>query len=156
MQFFTIAWWYGRDGRAHDAFAGYHARLALIRDRLPADLFATEESVSLHDCRLRTLELFADRLTLSLESLNGSEELILNYLGVRSYRSFSDPNTGLPGPFGYGDLGYCEIDLLPDGMIEHRLLFSTGIECVIVFRGFQLQRSNSLASSVSRAANNDS
>jgi hypothetical protein len=62
------------------------------------------------------------------------------YSGVEHFESEADPKVGLRGPSGYGDLGYYEIDVLPEGRFEHRLLFSTGIELRVIFRGFGLQQ----------------
>ena len=54
MRFFTMAWWCGvQTGDGGDPSAAYAAHMAAIRDQLPPDLLATEESVSLHDTRLR-------------------------------------------------------------------------------------------------------
>jgi hypothetical protein len=141
MRFFTMAWWCGvQEGISGDPSADYAARLATIRDRLPADLLATEESVSLHDTRLRELRLLPAERTLhvGLETYAADERLTLVYSGVERVESFADPEVGLCGPAGYGDLGYWEVDVLQSGLFEHRLLFSTGIELVVEFRGFLL------------------
>jgi hypothetical protein len=143
VRFFTMAWWCGvQTGEGGDPAADYAAHLAAIRDRLPPDLLATEELVSLHDTRLRELRLLIaeESLSLGLDSYAGDERLTLLYSGVERFESSADPEVGLGGPAGYGDLGYCEADVLPGGAFEHRLLFSTGIELVVVFRKFWLQR----------------
>ncbi|HWX42575.1 MAG TPA: hypothetical protein VN345_15600 [Blastocatellia bacterium] len=54
-------------------------------------------------------------------------------------RLSSDPDKGLVGPNGFGDLGYDEIEVLDGGMFEHRLLFSSGIELAIMFEEFRLE-----------------
>ena len=144
VRFFTMAWWCGtQTGDAGDPAAAYAAHLAAVRDRLPPDLLATEEAVSLHDTRLRELRLLPveGRLSLGLDSYAGDERFTLTYTAVERFESAADPEVGLGGPAGYGDLGYCEVEALPDGRFEHRLLFSTGIELAVVFRGFRLQRS---------------
>lgn len=141
MRFFTITWWRGDPtSNSLDPVAGYAAHLATVRDRMPPDLLAIEESWSLHDSRLRELKLAGGLLTLGLENHSGDERLTLIYSSVERFESTADPELWLPGPGGYGDLGYCEVDILPNGSFEHRLLFSTGIELVVVFRGFQFQR----------------
>jgi hypothetical protein len=143
VQFFTLDWWRGLqiaiDG---DPATEYAAHLATIRDRLPPDLLAIEESFSLHDARLRSLRLFtAERsLSLALSNYAGDERITLHYSGVERFESNADPEFGLGGPFGYGDLGYCEVDVLPSGAFEHRILFSSGIELAVAFRGFRLER----------------
>jgi hypothetical protein len=143
MRFFTMAWWCGCEtGDAGDPSAAYSAHLAALRDHLPPDLLATEGSVSLHDTRLRELRLLPAEgsLSMGLDSHAGDERLTLTYTGVERFESAADPEVGLGGPAGYGDLGYWEVDMLPGGAFEHRLLFSTGIEFAVVFRGFRLQR----------------
>jgi hypothetical protein len=142
VRFFTASWWCGaQNDKNGDPTAGYATHLETIRDRLSPDLLATEESISLHDTRLRDLRLRIPESTLSLilDSYAGDEQFYLLYSGVERFESVADPEIGLGGPFGYGDLGYCEVDILPCGAFEHRLLFSSGIELVVVFRGFRLQ-----------------
>ncbi len=141
MRFFTMAWWCGTQiGDVGDVFAAYTAHLDAIRNRLPPDLLATEDSVSLHDTRLRELLLADGTLVMELDSHAGDERLTLIYTGVERFGTTANPNVGLGGPAGYGDLGYCEVDALPSGALEHRLLFSTGIELSVVFHEFSLQR----------------
>jgi hypothetical protein len=138
-----MAWWCGvQTGEGADPFAAYATHLAAIRDRLPPDLLATEESISLHDTRLRELRLSVAQgsLSLGLDNCTGDERLTLVYTGVERFESSADPEVGLGGPAGYGDLGYWEVDVLPDDAIEHRLLFSTGIELIVMFRGFRIHR----------------
>jgi hypothetical protein len=143
VRFFTMAWWCDlQTGADSNPSADYAAHLAAIRHHLPPDLLATEETVSLHDARLRELRLLVAEGTLSLvlDSYAGDERFTLVYNGVIRFESSADPAVGLGGPAGYGDLGYCEIATLPDGALEHRLLFSTGIELAVAFCGFLLHR----------------
>jgi hypothetical protein len=145
MRFFTLEWWCGvQTGDDRDPAGAYAAHLAAIRDRLPPDLLAAAERVSLHDTRLRKLRLIPGErsLALELDSHAGDERFTLTYTDVTRFESEADPKLGLPGTAGYGDLGYCEVDALPNRTFEHRLLFSTGIELAVVFRGFQLRRAS--------------
>ena len=147
MRYFTLSWWRGmQSGEGDDPVAGYAAHLAPIRDLLPPDLLATEESVSLHDARLRELCFLTaeSSLLLVLSSYAGDETLKLSYSGVERFESRADPDVGLRGPFGYGDLGYCEVNVMTGGAFEHRLLFSSGIELVVVFGGFRLHRTRTV------------
>ena len=66
-----------------------------------------------------------------------TRRLFLTYHGVVSFCSTDEPDDGLPGSLGYGDLGYDEIDLTDDGFLEYRMLFSSGIELQVVFAGFE-------------------
>jgi hypothetical protein len=143
MRFFTMAWWCGDEtDEDADPAADYAAHLAAIRDRLTPDLLAVEELDLLHDARLRELRLVVagQSLSLALDTCTGDERLTFLYGGVEWFESSADPEAGLGGPAGYGVLGYWEVDILPGGAFEHRLLFSTGIELVVAFGTFKLQR----------------
>ena len=74
----------------------------------------------------------------SAEPVEGGRIIVLTYSGVRNLSTTADPEQGLQGSHGYGDLGYDEVELLPDGAVEHRLLFSSGIELTVQFDHFRL------------------
>ncbi len=138
MRFFTPEWWCGiQDGDlSNDPAEDYRSYLATIRDRLPRGLLALQETVSLHDGRLRVLELSPSNATLLLrvdgdDGSGGLRRFTLRYSGVNSFRSIADPAIGLRGPHGYGDWGYDEVDVTEAGEFEHRILFSSGIEFVV-------------------------
>ena len=101
----------GGTGDAGDQLGAYATHLAAIRDRLPSDLLAIEQSGSLHDTRLRELQFLADEglLSVTLDSLGGDVRFTLCYSGVKRLESAADPALCLGGPGGYGDLGYCEV-----------------------------------------------
>lgn len=145
MKFFTIQWWCGiQQGVDHDPVPAFQQHLATIRDRLPPDLLALQETVSLHDARLRKISYPAtdQTLTMQLDGCNdtgGLRKFTLRYQEVQSFTTTANPKLGLPGPHGFGDLGYDEPDITSDGHFEHRLLFSSGIEMQIVFRDFELK-----------------
>lgn len=144
MKYFTLKWWLGlQDGRGEDPVEAFQDHVASIQDVLPKDFRTLSESVSLHDARLRRMEFDAATQTLEmkLDACGGggkSRKLTLRYLQVDSFLSTANPALGLPGPFGYGDLGYDEPHRLADGRFEHRILFSSGIELRIRFSNFQL------------------
>jgi hypothetical protein len=143
VRFFTLDRWRGcQTGDAGDPGAGYARHLDSIRALLPADLLALQESISLHDARLRQLVVLPAEagMRLVLDSYAGDERFTLTYSEVERVESTADPEAGLGGPQGYGDLGYDEVDVLPSGALEHRLLFSSGIELAVMFRGFALRR----------------
>lgn len=145
MKFFTMAWWGGTQPDADppypdDApFEAYGLYLDTIVDRLPPGLLAVDQTVPLHDAKLRTLRFTPSTNTLLIEFENyydetGKRRFCLRYNGVSAFESYADPNIGLGGPYGYGDLGYDELDITPDREAVHRLLFSSGIEFHITCR----------------------
>ncbi len=151
MRFFMMHWWAGPMERRTTAdqhtktIDDYNIYLATIRHRVPPAL--VDESLGTHDSHLRQFSVDIDRkeavLELDYAELNTGQnrwvkgKVQLRYSGVHAVLSTADPNVGLPGPHGYGDLGYDEVDVLPNGLIEHRLIFSTGIELDIRFTGFE-------------------
>jgi hypothetical protein len=144
MRFFTMAWWCGvQEGLAENPSADYFAHLAALRDRTPPERLPTLNALlalALHDTNLRQLRLdsAAGTLHIELESYGGEDRFTLAYSGVERLVSEADPSVGLGGPHGYGDLGYDEVDLEPGGAFVHRMLFSSGIELAVAFRGFEL------------------
>ncbi len=127
----------------NDPVPEYQKHLVAIRDLLPKDLLTLQETVSLHDAILIVLESDYNQksLTILLNGDNGYGKLrqfTLRYSNVISFNSIVEPERGLQGPRGFGDLGYDEADMLPNGTFEHRLLFSSGIELQINFQDFKL------------------
>jgi hypothetical protein len=144
MKFMTIDKWSGTNGDALEALKEYQRYLDSVFATLPLELQRFTSKVSLHDARMRHLRLAAGLLKLKLDGSGYQEEtrsyfdrrFDLTYGGVDSLTSTADPDTGLPGPHGYGDLGYDEIEVLANGRYEHRMLFSTGIELHVQFNEF--------------------
>ena len=152
MRFFTMHWWAGpMEGRPiaehTKTIDDYTIYLATIRHRIPPAL--VDEYLNTHDSRLQQLSVDIDRREALLELANAqlntaqnrwiTGRVQLRYSGVHAVLSTADPNVGLPGPHGYGDLGYDEVEVLPNGLIEHRFIFSTGIELDIRFTGFEYE-----------------
>ena len=149
MRFFTMAWWWGvQEGRANDPSADYWVHLDTVRSRLPSERIPILDdllSLALHDtnvCQLR-LDPAAATLHIVLKNRYAAGELAtLAYSGVEQFSSESDRD-GFAGS-GYGDLGYDEVDLSPAGEFVHRMLFASGIELSVVFRGFELLRADAI------------
>jgi hypothetical protein len=140
MKFFTMKWWSGE--AEHDANEEYQAHWRNLT-RIPPALRRLEEDVGLHDAHLLRMENgLRGELLLILSRLDGQgrrSPLTLKYLDVASMVITSDPGVGLSGPHGFGDLGYDEIDIGADGLAEHRILFSSGIEISVRFRDLVLE-----------------
>jgi hypothetical protein len=130
------------------AFRAYEAYLVGARKEFLPELCRLLDEVSLHDSRLRRLQIVPEKKEVSID-LDGcgpdegqqsynALKIGLAYSGVESFESLADPDAGLAGPHGYGDLGYDEIEVLGAGLFQHRMLFSTGIEFAVTFAGFRL------------------
>jgi len=123
----------------------YEKYVKTIKSRLPLDFIKLLEQVCIHDGDLRYLQYDKDSDILVLRILAGditmSKSLIveLNYIDIICIMSIANQQKGLPGPFGYGDIGMDEIELLSDHTFEHRILFSSGIELRIQFENFKLK-----------------
>jgi hypothetical protein len=148
MKYFTIQWWSGEVEDQNVAFEDYRRYLDQIDADLPESIRRLARDVCLHDARLLRLHVSLPERSLVIE-LDGSgydeqsksyfgRRFRLTYGGVESITSTADPETGLPGPHGYGDLGYDEIERIQPGIYEHRMLFSTGIELHVRLSDFSL------------------
>ena len=143
MKYFTIKWWSGDSSNPSKPGERYQAYLASVHERLPVSIAAFMRDCSLHNGQLKQLKLSTAEMQLELQidgfnNYAGDEprHYRIQYDGVMSVQSTGDPAVGLAGPHGYGDLGYDEFEVLADGLFEHRMLFSTGIELVVRFKSF--------------------
>jgi hypothetical protein len=145
MKYYTLAWWLDcqTPSTFRDPLAEYRSYLDTIRHRLPPDLLVLEDEASMHDGELDLLQLDTELRTLLLR-IQGDDgkgkprTFLLKYEGVTSFESRTSGREALPGPAGYGDLGYYEVDVR-GSQFEHSFLFSTGIELTVVFDAFRLQ-----------------
>lgn len=157
MKYFTYNWWagdYPAEAKAKaDALACQYAPyLESILPDLPDELQRFARKCRLHDAHLLRLDLLPDTRELGLELVGhhygdelAPEEKIpqhflrwfrLTYRGIKSFTTTGNPDRGLPGSHGYGDLGYDEIEMVGPKFFEHRLLFSSNIEFQIRFNDF--------------------
>jgi hypothetical protein len=128
--------------------AEYHRYIDSIRSRLTPSLRSLHDEVSLHDSKVRqfTVDIRSQSVAITLHgfadpwSPNGQTGRLfdLRYDGVASVKSTND-GEGASEALDGSDLGYCEIELLPDGLWEHRMLFASGIELTIRFRDLRLR-----------------
>jgi hypothetical protein len=149
MKYFTLDDWIadqelGADVepgvRAQQAYAAY---LESVHHQLPNDWHRLLKTVLLHDGRVRKLHVDVAGRSASLQvdasDLTGedSRRVVLHYGDLIESITTADPSKGLPGPFGYGDILIDEIEVLGNGVFEHRLLFSTGIHLLFRFSTFR-------------------
>jgi hypothetical protein len=112
---------------------------------LPPAFARLASEVCIHDAALRELAADFDRNTLSLRfdagdpTMRIGRRVRLIYEGVVALSSTADPAIGLPGPYGYGDVGNDEFEVLAGGEFEHRFLFSSGVELAIRFTRFNYE-----------------
>ena len=73
MNYFTMAWWAGvAEDDSSDPVDDYWKYLAVIREKIPADLLILQESVSLHDTRLREMNISTSSTSLNMK-LDGDD-----------------------------------------------------------------------------------
>ncbi len=122
------------------------------------------QRVSLNDSQIYEIKASFEVQTLTIV-LNGEytdesdrqlglRRFFLNYKGVTQFQINEGAGTAYnPGPdaepqdapssggscgIAFDDHGWDEIELLEDGVIEHRMLFASGTEIAVRFRGFIL------------------
>lgn len=142
MRFFTLDWRHGIQSlESPDVFDDYQIHFDRIRDRLPRSLIQLHQEVSLHDANVTSMttlfdtEVFQIQL-LGFTSKGSARRIQLDYSGVTAIRVLIGSPLG--GPTGFGDLGYCEVHVADAELLEHDLLFSSGIELQITFADLQL------------------
>jgi len=152
MKYFTLAWWEAnqdlknpRSGEISRPIEDYKNYYASIKSNLPSRLVEFYDSHSFHDAVLLNLNLNIQRQELWIELLvtvfadkrRDEKPIRVQYLEMTSFASSAGlSNYCVAGPGGYGDLGYTEIEVLNADSFEHRMLFSSGIEITIQFKGF--------------------
>jgi hypothetical protein len=141
MKYFTLDYWKNHEDDTSDRYMHY---LASVTQKLPEALQQFIEKVSLHDAQLLSFQIDGSNAMILFDSLQYAEDagdhlhrlLTISYLGVCYVKSHADSEKAPGGPAGYGHLGFHEIELFGEGIIEHRLLFSSGIELAIGFADF--------------------
>jgi hypothetical protein len=139
MRFFTMEWWQGvQGGLTENPLEAYQRHLATLRP-FPIPFARLDQLPSLHDAHVRRVEHLGGAVEITLDAWGKRGDWIptrLSYRGVERFTLQADPNKSLPGPGGFGDLGYDEIDVLSAEVFEHRLLFSISLELSVRFREF--------------------
>lgn len=148
MRFFTHEWWSGvQHGDSASPCQAYSDYFDSVRSQLPSAALRLHESESLHDSNVLALHIELKSSEARIDLLGWDREgnerrsYALAYSQVTSVTVSGAAEHPLAGPFGFGDLGYDEFHVLGPGAIEHRLLFSSGVEVAIVFSGLQFTAS---------------
>ena len=148
MKYFTPKWWAMEVESTDAVVADYQRYIDSIRSRLTPGLRSLHDEVSLHDSKVRqfTVDIPGRSVAITLhgftdpwspDGLTG-RRFDLRYEGVTSVQS-TNQGEWVSEALDSSDLGYCEIELLPDGLWEHRMLFASGIELTIRFRDLRLR-----------------
>ena len=139
MKYFTLSWWNGIQelDNEFDPLTAYEEYFQTVKDDLPASFRKLHDEIYLHDGNLTKLKYagVSGDLDISINNDDGKgnlREIYLSYKEVSLFESSANQDMGLPGPLGYGDLGYDEVEVF-ENSIEHRMLFSSGIEFKIQF-----------------------
>ncbi|MCX6951425.1 MAG: hypothetical protein NTV51_04460, partial [Verrucomicrobia bacterium] len=111
MKHFTIQWWSGEIEDQMPAVRTYEAYISGVKASLSPEICRLLDEVSLHDSRLRRLQVIPEKKEVLIElDGRGPDEgqqsyhalkIRLMYSGVESFESLADPKTGLGGPHGY-------------------------------------------------------
>jgi hypothetical protein len=152
MRFFTLEGWIADQEidkvnveqiiairRAYDEY------LTRVSERLPQEWLRFHRTIVIGDARLRELDVNLPAGSVSLlldaeDAATGADRRVrLDYEDTEEVLMTSDPERGLPGPHGFGDVGNDEIEWLGDQQYEHRFLFSSGIELTIRFQQFRFR-----------------
>lgn len=149
MKYFTKEWW-GGAGDPTAAGKAYWGYIATIRNALPQELARLLEEISLHDSAVESFTVNPEDHE-ALLILNGSSDpwcrskqqdrprrLTLRYAGVTEVTMRN--GDGVPvTDLDDSDMGYDEIEALPGGLFQHRMLFASDNELHLTFEGFHVE-----------------
>lgn len=160
MKYYTKEWW-GGAGDPAAAVNAYWSYIGSIRSSLPMELARLLEEVSLHDSRVESFTVTSQD-SLAVLILNGSSDpwcrskegdhprrFTLRYAGVTDVSMRNGDGVRVT-ELDDSDLGYDEMELLPCGLIQHRMLFASDIELHLTFKDFSLEF-NDMDADVTRA-----
>ncbi len=149
MKYFSIKCWSKWD-EADPIGKAYKQYIQSIRAELPSDLqllTGAGGDISLNDGTIRKYFVSLPQACVDVEmdcdyedpnGAFGERMVSLHYKAVEAFSSSVDPDSGRPLFGAYGDHGFDEIELVENGLYEHRMLFDGGIEIAIRFRDFSL------------------
>lgn len=145
MRFFTRDWASGGrdDAHADTVLDEYRAHCARIASCVPEQLSEFMETVSLHDGLIveGTFDAGQQRLDLTIrcgDLQSGYRDVRLAYSGVKLRPAELDgASTILNRP--ESEMLYDEIDVLPEGLLAHRMLFWPSGEIEFRFAGFAFE-----------------
>lgn len=148
MRHFSLSSWDILYSQNKDAIE-YENYLDGVRSLLPSGLVSLttrKSGVSLNDSTIQSIETSIQEQTVVFclngrwikETVVGLRTFRLQYKGVTRVTSSVAPD--LHGLFGggYGNHGFDEVEVLKEGLFEHRMLFSSGIEIAVQFSDFVL------------------
>jgi hypothetical protein len=150
MRFMTYEWWHSGDVDDTSPIDDYWKHIDAIEELLPAEVrrFLAKD-FTLHDGVVSGLSLdvggpVAELSVLGFDGrLEASRVYEIEYSEVARLeltpRQGEDPEIEWPTEGSLGQIGYDEIDVLGEALLEHRILFTSGAELVIQFRRFSFQ-----------------
>ena len=142
MRHFTREWWESGSPEAESVFARYAKHFASIRASLPPQLVELEEQHTLHDAEVKHVAcdfvggLVAIHLNGWDQALQNKVRYDLEFAEVQLFEQVFPQQEYVEEELG--DLGYWECEILPTG-VQVNMLFVSGAEFRIVFKGFKLQ-----------------
>lgn len=147
MKYFTPQWWAMEVENPESIVSEYHHYIDSIRSRMSPALLSLHDEVSLHDANIQrfTVDRPSQSVSITLHGYTNPwsqddqsrRRFDLTYEGVASVETTGGEGS-LSAVFDDSDVGYCEIELLPEGLWEHRLLFASDRELTIRFRELRL------------------
>jgi hypothetical protein len=133
--------WWANHCEPPSVFEDYGRYIDAVRGALPSTAPTFLDRHTLHDAVVRqfAINLENQLVRVSADGFATVERPVaydLEYRGVTDVVIAGSSDEALGGPPGLGHLGYHEFEPLASDLVEHRLLFSTGVEIQLRFREF--------------------
>jgi len=131
MKFFTPQWWNDTERIDSGPFRAYDKHLDPIREELH-QRGCYFDRARLHDSSIDTVHV-SDGMAeiIGIKYHNGKPFSILYHecelMTIDMHHGYDQA-----GPTGFGQWGYDEMDITGEGLVEHRIITSTGMEVTIL------------------------
>lgn len=140
MKFFTFeSWCKGQDDESKASL--YWEYLNSIKDELIPTIKDFVFNHNLHDSKVNKIESNNCGITMTLigwdTNFEKRRKYILKFTDVEYYNYIGNQDESLPGPGGFGEIGYTEYEKINNVFSEYRIIFSTGIELTVGFNNFE-------------------
>ncbi|MBZ0113007.1 MAG: hypothetical protein K8J08_11130 [Thermoanaerobaculia bacterium] len=150
MRFMSYDWWHSGDVDDVEPIDEYWKHIDAIEKYLPTEVRRLlGKEFTLHDGVVSGLSLDVDSQVAKLSVLGFDGRLEASLVYEIEYsevarlelvpRQAEEPEIEWPTEGSLGQIGYDEFDLVSEGQLEHRILFTSGAELVVHFGRFSFQ-----------------
>ncbi len=147
MKYFTKKWWVS-GGETTDLVDEYNSYIKSVKKSLPDGVCQILDEHTLHDALIIHISVNLENRDVHLKFTgwdNKFENRVNYMIGLRDVGIIdivSPDGINATSGIDFGDVGYYEFEVLQEGIIELRMIFSSYVELTVEFKSLDLQCSN--------------